>query len=110
MNTVRIPGVMTPALKSIKHVNNFRKTVEVLWDDTPMAVTPLLWIIENYKRWQDMLNWLVTNDIKGKKLVEFFQNESPDGGGYHCGCTHILSRMDGVKYEIKTVYANELKK
>jgi len=87
----------------------FRKTLEYIFDGDPNAVAPLLFIVENYKRYPDMLNWLVKNGIKGKKFIELFQNESPDGGGYHLGATYILSRVKGHKHGIVGIKADELK-
>ena len=86
-----------------------KMTLDYLYDGNPQTVAPLYFVVNNYKRHIKMLNWLVKNEIRGNKLVDFFKNESPDGGGYHCGASLILSRMDGVKYNVNMVIANELR-
>ena len=87
----------------------FRKTLDYLYDGEPLAVMPLLFIKNNYVVWPDIFNWLVKNEIKGKKLVDFFANESPDGGGVHLGVTHILSRLKGHKHNTVGIKGDELK-
>lgn len=85
-----------------------RTVLTHLWDNEPQAFAALYFIKNNYKQWPDILRWLKRNDLRGKKLVEFFQNESADGGGYHLGVMHILSRLDGHKHEVKNVKADVL--
>lgn len=93
----------------LKYVAGFKKTLDYLYDGEPLTVMPLLFIQQNYKQWRDIFNWLVKNEIRGKKLVEFFQNESPDGGGVHMGVTHILSRLKGHKFSEVGIKSDELK-
>jgi hypothetical protein len=88
---------------------NFKKTLDYLYDGVKETNFPLLFIVQNYKRWHAILNWLVKNEIKGVKLVEFFKNESKDGGGFHSGITLILSRIDGKKHNVDIIKASELK-
>lgn len=99
-------------MKNRKVVNSailgFKKTLDYLYDGEPKTAFPLLWVCNTYKEWPAMLNWLVKNEMRGKKLVEFFGNESPDGGGFHSGATLILSRIKGHKYHLKNIKADEL--
>ena len=98
--------------KPIRQLTEFekglKKTLDYLYDGNAMTVKPLLIIRNTYKQYPDIFNWLVKNDIKGQKLVEFFQNESPDGGGVHLGVTHILSKIKGHKNTIVGIKGNEL--
>ena len=96
----------------MKYVANelkgLRKILEYLYDGYQPAFAPLHFIKSNYKEWDLIILWLKNNQVKGKSLVEFFQNESPDGGGYHMGVTLILSRIKGHnKYDV-TVKLDEL--
>lgn len=83
----------------------------LLGEDTnyhAQAFAALHFIKSNYKEWDKILIWLKRNELYGKKLVEFFQNESPDGGGYHMGVTLILSRIKGNKNFESTIKLDEL--
>ena len=105
------------ALPSFDHLENpnelpphkLRKVLDFLYDGNLDTHRYLYFINSHFKRAHKMFLWLCRNDLKGKKLVEFFQNQSPDGGGYICGCATIISRMDGKKYSIEYVNAQELK-
>jgi len=85
-----------------------RKVIEHLWDGDNEAFGALLFIKSNYKEWPDMMRWLKTNKLVGPKLVQFFKNESPDGGGFHMGATFILSRLKGRKFNTEGVKIDEL--
>jgi hypothetical protein len=85
-----------------------KKAFDLLADGDTKAASILIFLKGNYKEWQAMFIWLRKNNIRGKKLVELFQNESPDGGGYHMGATYILSRIKGHKHEIVGIKADEL--
>lgn len=95
-------------LNQIRYVAGFKKTLDFLYDGVPDTIKPLMMIQQTYKEWQDIYNWLFKNNIYGQKLVEFFQNESPDGGGVHMGVTHILSRMKGHKFNTVGIKGDEL--
>lgn len=86
----------------------FRRLMDYLYDGNPKTAAPLLFIRHNYKRWHEVFSWLMANKIKGKKLVEFFQNESKDGRGFHCGVTKILNHIDGKKLYTEQIKVNEL--
>lgn len=86
-----------------------RAAFEYLADGNMEAGGILIFLKGNYKRWADMFTWLKKNEMRGKKLVELFQNESPDGGGYHLGATYILSRIKGHKNHIVGIKADELR-
>ena len=89
-------------------LQGLRKVIEYLWDGEQEAFNALLFMKSNYKRWPDMVRFLKANNIKGKKLVELMQNESPDGGGYHMGCSKIISMMDGIKFNTRMIKGDEL--
>lgn len=97
--------------KSVKplQTKQIRKVLDFLYDGVPATHQYLIFIDSTFIRAHKMFLWMVRNELKGKKLVEFFQNESPDGGGHICGCATIISRMDGRKYSINYVNAVELK-
>lgn len=89
-------------------LEGLRKVIEYLWDGNNEAFAALLFLKSNYKEWPAMIKWLKDNNLKGKRLVEFFQNESPDGGGYHMGATIILSRLKGHKARVENIKIDEL--
>lgn len=98
---------INPALNA--EVEGFKRVLGYLIDGNKDAENALLFVVGNYKEYPLILSWLVKNKIRGKKLVELFQNESPDGGGYHLGVTFILSRIHGHKHELKTIKIWQLK-
>lgn len=85
-----------------------RRVFEYLADGNMEAGGALIFIKGNYKEWGAIFKWFKVNNIRGKALAELFKNESPDGGGYHMGVTHILSRMKGKKFSTETIKVNEL--
>lgn len=96
-------------LKSIEtELAGLKKVVSYLWDGNQQAFNAIIFIKGNYKEWAAMLQWLKHNNLKGQRLVEFFQNASHDGGGYHMGATHIISRLDGLKHNTRTIKIDEL--
>lgn len=103
----------TPTLKEVltfqdAEILRLKKVMDYLYDGNQQTFAPLYFLKTNYKEWRSMFVWLVENQIKGKKLVEFFQNESPDGGGYHMGATLILSRIKGHKNNTESIKIDEL--
>lgn len=97
------------AINEMKELEGFKSVLVYLTDGDPRCVFPLKWIFENYKEWREIFKWFKDNDIRGKRLLEFFQNESPDGGGFHGGITHALSRIKGHKFDYKMIKADQLK-
>lgn len=89
-------------------LEGLRKVIEYLWDGEQEAFNALYFLKSNYKQWPDMIRWLKENKLIGKKLVEFFKNESPDGGGYHLGATKILSMIEGKKFYTRNIKGDEL--
>lgn len=85
-----------------------RAVISYLYDGNQDAFNILYFIKSNYKAWPEIVRWLKTNKLKGKSLVELFQNESPDGGGYHLGVTHILSRIKGLQHGTVGIKQDEL--
>lgn len=86
-------------LKHKPQLTNYRLVLSYLYDDDPNAFEALYFIRNNYKKWESIFKWLVKNKKRGRTLVEFFENESPDGQGYHCGVQYILSRLRGTKFD-----------
>lgn len=89
-------------------LDHFRKLVEYLWDDNQEAFNILYFLKSNYKAWPQMLIYLKDNKLTGQKLVDFFKNESPDGGGYHMGATFLAARIKGQKFNIDGIKIDEL--
>jgi len=89
-------------------LEGLKKVISYLYDGELEAFNIILFIKSNYKQWGAMLAYLKRNNIKGKKLVEMFQNESPDGGGYHMGTEFILSRLKGMKTGTTATKIDEL--
>lgn len=89
-------------------LKGLRQVISYLWDENQEAFNVLYFVKSNYKEWPAMMMWLKRNGKKGKSLVELFQNESPDGGGYHMGATYILSRLKGIKVGTEGVKMDEL--
>lgn len=95
-----------------KELEGLRKVISYLMGDDEKyrqkAFAALYFLKSNYKDWGNMMIWLKRNNLRGQKLVEFFQNESPDGGGYHMGATKIISMLEGMKHQERTIKVNEL--
>lgn len=90
------------------NLQGLMKVFMFLCDENVEAYNALYFIGENYKEWEQMFVWLKRNNKCGKSLVELFQNESPDGGGYHMGAIHILSRIKGHKHNTVSIKGDEL--
>lgn len=90
-------------------LQGYRKVIEYLWDGEAGTMMPLLFIKNNYKRWDEIFVWMKDNKLIGKKLVEFFQNEGDGSGrGYHIGVLKILSRIDGKKNHVDNIKVDQL--
>jgi len=78
-----------------------RESFLKLSDGVP-EVLPLLYHIDRLRRKDEVLKWLISNQITGKKLLEFFQN---------CGssslqlCSIVLSKVK--KQSVEKVYAGK---
>jgi len=96
--------------RNINHPEHaaLKKIVSYLWDGEQAAFNFLFYMTKTYKQWPEMLIYLKNNKIRGKKITELMQNESPDGGGYLLGCTWILNRIKGDKMQLGAVLGNEL--
>lgn len=92
----------------VGELEGLRKVLAYLYDGEQEAFNALYFIKSNYKQWPQILMWLKNNKIKGKKLVELMQNESPSGRGYHLGVTKIISMMEGMKHNERSIKINEL--
>ena len=47
--------------------------------------------------------WLYRSNLKGKRLVEFFENE----GNFLTGLNKIVNRIEGRKYSLETIKYDE---
>lgn len=109
--TKNMPGVLSKEgqMRFVAgELQGLRAIISYLWDGNQEAFNILLFVKSNYKEWPSMIKFMKANNLKGQKLVEMFQNESPDGGGYHMGATYILSRLKGFKHGTIGVKSNEL--
>ena len=86
-----------------------RVLLDFLYDGCERAIFPLYYINSNFRRAHRIFLWMARNNLRGTKLLNFFKNESPDGGGFLPGVAYILSRIDGKKYTIEYVNAKELR-
>tara|TARA_R110001599_G_scaffold21054_1_gene78612 strand:+ start:344 stop:640 length:297 start_codon:yes stop_codon:yes gene_type:complete len=89
-------------------LQGLRKVIEYLWDGEQEAFNALYFIKSNYKEWPEIFHWFKTNKLVGTKLVELFQNESPDGGGYHLGVEMVVSRIRGAKAQVNALNVDDL--
>lgn len=85
-----------------------RHVLDTLYDGEPGTAMPLFQC-RNFREEHDIFLWLYRNNIKGKKLVEFFQNESKteDGAGYLNAINEIVRRIRAEKFA--KLKANDLK-
>jgi len=85
-------------------VSQLRKILDNLYDGEQAVLMPLLQC-RNFKQEHEIYVWLYRNGIKGKKLVEFFQNESNalDGTGYLNGINKIIQKIQAEKNKILNV-------
>jgi hypothetical protein len=76
-----------------------RHVLDTLYDGEPGTAMPLFQC-RNFKEEHDVFLWLYRNDIKGRKLIEFFQNESSekDGSGYLNAINEIIKRIRAEKF------------
>ena len=109
MNKLMNTDPNTLQMKYIEgELKGLRQVVSYLYDGNQEAFNALIFIKGNYKQWAEMLQWLKRNNLKGQRLVDFFKNQSPDGGGFHMGAIHIISRLDGLKHNERNIKINEL--
>ena len=90
----------------------FRLILDKLYEGEPATAMPLLYIRHNFKDHLRIFDWMLQNGIRGRRLVEFFQNESndDDGGGFIRGISIILSRMEGTKHYHRPATIEDLRK
>ena len=84
------------AIHELRHVLNY------LFDGEMETAKPLLQC-RNFPRYEhDIYYWLYRNQIKGKKLVAFFQNESglDSGEGYLNAINTIIQKIEKDRFKI----------
>ena len=92
----------------VGELKGLRILLDYLCNGEQEAFNILYFIKSNYKEWDAMLIYMKRNNLRGKRLIEMFKNESPDGQGYHMGATHILSRLKGHKFSDAMIMVDEL--
>lgn len=94
-------------MEQIRFQEGFKRTLSYLWDDVPATIF-YLQQIQTYKRWKDIFNWLVDNEIKGNKLVDLFKNETDTEKGSLVAFTFIINRMEGTKGFLRPLNKGDL--
>lgn len=72
-----------------------RAIADYLYDGEP-RVAHLMSQIRQYKRGDEVLRWLCRNDLRGKRMVEYFQTEAGNehNMGVLVGVERALQRID----------------
>lgn len=90
--------------------HQLRRVADWLYDGTPQ-VAHLMGQIRAFKKGDHILLWLVKNNIKGQRMIEFFQTESGDAGnkGVLAGVAKALSYIEGHRLAAETLTVSHLK-
>ena len=87
-----------------------RKVLDYLYDGH-FPVFQYLVQIKHYAQGRNnqVLIWLCKNEIKGKKLTEFFQNERDTDKGMSVmnGVTYIYNKIDGTSKKVREISIDE---
>ena len=90
-------------------VHQLRKVLDALYDGEPDTA---IWLTQirafyakkkNLTREHQVYMWLLRNELYGKKLVEFFQNEE----GFLNGMNLIINRIEGRKISMERIKIDE---
>lgn len=77
--------------------HNLRLCAEYLWDGYPQAVA-VLGQLQQFKRFDEIILWLMRNKIRGKDLIDFFSDaEGVETRGVLMGVKKILNYIDNDK-------------
>ena len=90
-------------------VEQLRRVLDALYDGEPRTA---LWLTQirafyakkkNITREHQVYLWLVRNNLRGLRLVEFFQNEE----GFLNGMNLIINRIEGRKISMENIKIDE---
>jgi hypothetical protein len=90
-------------------VDQLRKVMDTLYNGVPET---MFWLAQirafyskkkNLHREHQVYLWLVRNELTGKKLIDFFQNEE----GFLNGMNTIINRIEGRKYSLERIKIDE---
>ena len=88
-----------------------RTLLDCLYDGEPQVAWYLYRVECQFIRSHHIFMWLAKNNIKGKKILEFFKNQNDNSGGESIlrGVTYILNQIDGLqKHFLENLKADEL--
>lgn len=87
-------ATITPEEKRVVQI-----MIEKLWGGDLQALIYLRYIFHTFVRYEQIFAWMFQNEIKGKKIIDYFQNEAalPDGRGMIEPVRKILARIDQEK-------------
>jgi len=95
--------------KLFKNVDAYKHTLSYLWDD----VLGTIWYMQQiqlYKKDLHIFNWLVVNELRGQKLIDFFKNETDRERGVLVGITFIINKLEGHKLgPLRSLHVTDLK-
>jgi hypothetical protein len=87
-----------------------RQAAEYLWAGEVRAVA-VLGQLKAFKRFPEIVRWLVINQIRGKKLIEFFNDaEGTENRGVLMGVKKIYNYIDSDKFNKDSLRAGDLVK
>ena len=87
-----------------------RKFADYLWGGEAEAVR-ILGQIQQFSRFDEILYWLYRNQVRGKDLVDFFNEaEGQETKGILRGVKYIYTRIDNDKFNKDALTTKELKK
>ena len=87
-----------------------RKFADYLWGGEN-KVLPVLNQLQQFKRFPEILYWLYRNQIKGKDLIDFFNDaEGQETRGVLRGVKYIYTRIDNDKFNKDALTTKELKR
>ena len=90
-------------------VHQLRRVLDTLYDGVPDSA---IWLTQirafyakkkNITREHQVYMWLLKNELYGKKLVEFFENEE----GFLNGMNIIINRIEGRKISMERIKIDE---
>ena len=91
---------------TLEEMKILRLQIERIWDGNADAIVLLRYVFHSFRRWNEIFDWMIQNNMKGARLVEYYKNEGDKEGRGLLGPTRkIIEHIDAEKVSIK----NELK-
>ena len=91
-------------------IDQERKFIEYVWMDDPNVLLQLGQLRSQFVRYPEILKWLVLNEIRGAKIIEFFNDaEGVETRGVLRGVKYILNRIDNNKFNTNAMTLKDLK-